>query len=224
MSQNRILAVNKAELTSREIAEMLGYTARYVRKVRARLDLPRPGRGGQHGAGNGAWIAGRSIDLDGYATVPTPSWTAGRSVGRVLEHRLVMESVLGIGLGANDVVDHIDGLTLHNSVSNLRVFASNGDHLRETLAGRPKQISASGRDRIRERVGPRVDIHRQRKERGDVRLHQVLLAALQFGIDSPHLLGTQQWLEKAGIDGSSRSSLRRALDDLYRRYEADLLR
>ena len=67
----------------------------------------------------------------------------------------------------------------------------------------------------------RIDMYRQRKERGEIRLRQILLAALSLGIDSPYLLGTHHHLQKAGIDHSSRSNLERALADLYERWGWD---
>ena len=229
MSQQRIAAVNRSDLTSGEIASMLGYTPRYVRKVRKLLDLPRPRAGAGDGVDNHQYKYGRTIDLNGYALVRAPAGHPGsRRVGMILEHRLIAERAMGRYLQDGEVVDHIDGLTLHNDPANLRVFASNGAHLRETLAGRAKRISVSGRANIvaghQHGVQIPVDTYRQRKERGDVRLHSILLAASRLGIDSPHLSGTQPFLQKAGIDASSRSNLALALVDLYSRWESDLLR
>jgi hypothetical protein len=107
---------------------------------------------------------------------------------------------------------------------NLRLFASNADHLSATLSGIAPKISEAGRRNtgIRTDLGQaivRVDMHDARRRRGDVRLRQILLAALQLGIDSPYLLGTSHHTKKAGIDLSSRSKIERALADLYSRWE-----
>jgi hypothetical protein len=140
-----------------------------------------------------------------------------------------MEREIGRLLHPAEVVDHIDGLTLHNAPENLRLFATNGDHLAATLAGRAKEISASGRQNILEQGRlpegrPRVDIHRLRRARGDLRLRAILRAALTLGPDSPFLLGTHRQLAKAGIHVLDRPTIERAWGDLCARWEADLAR
>jgi hypothetical protein len=147
----------------------------------------------------------------------------------MFEHRLVMERAIGRYLTPSEVVDHIDELTLHNVPSNLRVFDKNGDHLRETITGHTKLMSRSGRVNVmtrnlrREDFEP-VDIYYQRRKRGDVRLRQILLAALSLGIDSPFLLGTHYHLRKKQIDVSSRSTIEHALAELDQRWAWDLSR
>lgn len=232
MSQSRIRAINHAELSSKQIADMLGYTERYVRKVRQRLDLPRPGRGAQVGDKNHQFVAGRRIDFDGYALVSAPydhphaRNRPNRRTKLIFEHRMVMEKILGRYLQPQEVVDHIDGLTLHNAPNNLRLFASNGDHLRATISGMPHRVSAAGLASISARhqgaICSPVDIYRLRKVRGDVRLRQILLAALILGTNSPFLSGTHRHLGKAQIDIGSRSSLEQAWADLSARWESDL--
>lgn len=214
--------------TSDEIAAIVGCPPKYVQKQMIRFDLPRLNRGARLGEKHRDWVGGRSIDLDGYALVAAPEGHAtARKIGVMLEHRLIVERHLGRHLRAEEVVDHIDGLQLHNDPSNLRVFPDNSAHLSATLAGRRPEWSEAGkacqsvyRDR---RKGRRyADIYRLRKERGDVRLRQILLAWLQFEPDSPHLLGTRHLLEKTGTDPLSRPSLERAWADLSARWEADL--
>jgi hypothetical protein len=143
----------------------------------------------------------------------------------MFEHRLVLEQTLGRYLLPEEVVDHIDGLTLHNAPENLRLFASNADHLSATKAGCGPRLSAAGSRNtgIRTDLGKeieRVDMHATRRKRGDVRLRQILLAALSLGIDSPYLSGSSPHTKKAGIDMTSRSTIERALADLYARWEA----
>jgi hypothetical protein len=145
------------------------------------------------------------------------------------EHRLVVEQDLGRYLRPEEVVDHRDGLTIHNALSNLRVFPTNADHLRETLAGRVQRLSRSGKQNILERFGPPegralVDTYRLRKEAGDVRLRQILLLALSLGIDSLFLCGTTHHTKKAGIDMSSRSKIKLALAELDQRWAQVLAR
>ena len=134
-----------------------------------------------------------------------------------------MEKKIGRELGKLEVVDHIDGLHLHNHPSNLRLFQSNAEHLRATISGHVPNWSQKGIDRMNSSFAQRsesqrIDSYRQRKASGDVRLQQILLAALQLGINSPYLCGTHHHLEKVGIVEFSDSSLQRALDDLHRKY------
>ncbi len=162
------------------------------------------------------------VDLDGYVLTQTkPS--------RVSEHRQVMEKILGRELQKKEVVDHRDGITIHNAADNLRLFASNADHLRATISGRPRKFSVSGLANIGARtdlgtaIQP-VDTHHRRKARGDVRLLAILRAALELGTKHPCLCGTRHWLEQIGIDPYSHPSLELAWDGLMSRYEADLAR
>jgi hypothetical protein len=147
----------------------------------------------------------------------------GKNIPRIREHRLVMEQVLGRYLLPTEIVDHADGLTLHNAPANLRLFASNAAHLKETPTGKVPRWSDEGRANmfLRHRPGATlqlVDIHRQRIASGDVRLHQILLLALSLGTDSPFLLGTIRHTTKAGIDMSSRSTIEHALAVLFQKW------
>lgn len=217
--------------TSRDIADIVGLSPRYVRKVMARMGLPRRSEGAQIGERNHQFRGGRRIDCDGYAVVSAPEGhpyarkrKGSSSPGIILEHRLVVERKLGRFLHPQEVVDHIDGLTLHNDPSNLRLFGQNADHISVTCVGKPPKISERGRRNIGRRtdlgitIEP-VDMHSIRRKRGDVRLRQILLAALRLGTDSPFLLGSSHHTKKAGIDLSSHSTITRALDDLYARWE-----
>ena len=128
--------------------------------------------------------------------------------------------MLGRYLDPSEVVDHIDGLHLHNAPANLRVFGSNADHLRATITGKIPSWSDQGLHRMnsthrQRKQQQQVDSYRQRKANGDVRLRQILLAASRFVIDSPYLLGTHRHLEKAQIDYSSPTTIKHALADLF---------
>jgi len=229
-----VISLYDGKRTSGEVAEIVGISKRYARKIATRYNLPRLHTGSRRGANNHQYVSGRRIDHDGYVLITAPEGhpyirtRKGRVAGTMFEHRLVLEQKLGRYLLQTEVVDHIDGLTLHNSPENVRLFSRNGDHLRETISGLAKNISLSGRKNIKERyLLPEgfqpVDTYDLRRRRGDVRLRQILLAALKLGIDSPYLFGTHRHLEKAGIDWSVRSNLERALDDLLKRWEEDLL-
>lgn len=235
MSDNTkaIISLYDGQRTSKEVSKILGLSPRYVRRIAQKYDLDRLGVGAQRGENNHQFVSGRRIDLDGYVLVTSPPnhpfarKRKDRTAGVIFEHRLILERVLGRYLLPEETADHIDGLTLHNDPSNLRLFQGNGDHLRATITGRVKQTSVSGKKNIRTRYHrdaswKQVDTHYRRRERGDVRLRQMILAALKLGIDSPFLLGTRRHFEKAGIDPTSRASLELALEQLNTRWAADL--
>ena len=221
--------------TSVEIAEILGIQPRHARKILLKYDLPRPNCGSQPGERNHEFSGGRRITTGGYVKITPPAGhkTAkprpGRESTTILEHRYVMELKLDRYLLPEEIVDHIDGLTLHNHPDNLRLFGSNAEHLRETLAGRVPQWSDAGFENMKLRhhqdvSDQSVNIYHQRKVAGAIRLRQILLTALTLGINSPYLLGSSLHTTKAGIDMSSRSTIERALDDLCVKWAWDRTR
>ena len=230
----RIAELADGELSHEEIAIAVDMSRSGLKKAIQRLGLPSRRRGGYNGERNHQFETGRRIATNGYVLVSAPAGHPNqrirkdRKTGTIPEHRLVLEGKLGRLLLRREVADHIDGLTIHNDPANLRVFASNADHLRATLSGPPKW-SPEGRAVVREGGRPlagrqRVDIHGQRRVRGEIRLRQILLAWLSLDKDSPYLSGTHKWLKKAQIDWHSRPSLERALDDLYREWGWPLAR
>lgn len=230
----QIRALASKTTSSDEIAEILNIPARDVRKYLTRYNLPRMRYGARRGEKNHQYQTGRRITLDGYALItppeghPTARQRSGRFAGYMSEHRYVMEQKIGRLLEKQEIIDHVDGLTLHNHPDNLRLFSDNTAHLQATITSSIPNWSVAGYQRMcstyRQRVSlPRVDIHRQRKVAGAVRLRQILLLALQLGTDSPYLLGTTRWLEIAGIDLSQHSTIKPALDALCQQWEWPLL-
>ncbi len=230
---DKVISLYDGKLSSVEVAAMVGFSPRHVRKIAKKYNLDRLHCGAQPHDKNHQFVSGRRIDPDGYVLVTCPSdhpyarQRTNRMVKLIYEHRLAVEHKIGRYLLPEEVVDHIDTLTLHNAPDNLRFFSGNGEHLHETIQGIPKKISLSGKQNIRLKYHQpegwkRVDIYYQRRKRGDVRLRQILLAASRLGIDSPYLLGTTYWLKKAGIFPLTDSTIERALAELYQRWEADL--
>lgn len=101
---------------------------------------------------NPAWKGGRMSDGKGYVLIYAPDHPMADSNRRVREHRLVMERMIGRYLRPEEVVDHIDGNGMNNDPSNLRLFATNAEHLATTLQGRCPEWSEEGRQRIQEAV------------------------------------------------------------------------
>lgn len=212
--------------TSTEIAEILNENAKYIQKMMLKYDLPRRSPSKVPSHRNGFYKCGRHINKDGYATVLCPpEWMSmSNKNGRILEHRLLMAKKISRNLLPLEVVDHIDGIKLHNHVDNLRLYDCNSDHLRATITGSVPQWSGSGKaaldlSRRRSLSYRPVDTHHLKVKQGDARLIEILRAALKFGIESPFLLGSSHHFEKAGIFDFSHSNLERALGDLYRKYE-----
>lgn len=227
--QQRILALCDGVRTSHEIAAIVGDSAKYVQATMLKFDAPRLKQAPPSGSRNPAYKHGRRIDRDGYVLVgsgenhPFARKRSGRTHGLIYEHRLVMEMELGRHLLPSEVVDHIDGLRLHNCPSNLRLFDSNSQHLQSTTTGRVPQWSEEGKEKLamspsRRSSIPQIHKYAEMKKSGDARLREILLAALQLGIDSPYLLGTSHHLVKAGIVDFSRSNLILELEKLYLRY------
>lgn len=227
--QKRVADLCDGARTSAQIAAMIGEKQKYVQEVAQKFDLPRRSRGSAFGELNGSYKSGRRVDRDGYVLVSAPlghpyaRLRPDRNTGMIYEHRLLMEQKLGRLLDPLEVVDHIDGLRLHNDTNNLRLFCSNAAHLTATISGQTHELSAAGREKLRtprierEHLQP-VHTYNRMKKNGDARLRQILLAVLKLGIDSPYLLGTHHHLRKAGISDFSHSSLEHELGRLSLRY------
>ena len=216
--------------TSGEIAALAGDNEKYVQRVMLKYDLPRLKQSPRTGSNNPAFVSGCVIDNDGYCIVSAPYGHPyarvrhDRNFGVIYKHRLMMEDKIQRYLEPSEVVDHIDGLRLHNSPDNLRLFSCNAEHLKATISGQIPRWSKKGKAVLGTKLHQREDsspIHtyRQMKRNGDARLRQILLALIQFGGDSPHLLGTHFHTKKAGISDLSRSNLERELEMLLSRYE-----
>jgi hypothetical protein len=155
----QVLGHAREGLRSAEIAELLGVTPKAVQKVYRRYNFPvLKNLVPLKMEDNPAWTGGMTIDRAGYRNVRMPSHPYN-NCGYVREHRLVVEAHLGRYLEPTEVVHHIDGNPANNDITNLEVFASNAEHLRETLTGKPHRISEDGRLRIAEAV--RASNHRR---------------------------------------------------------------
>lgn len=83
---------------------------------------------------NHRWKGGRCLHQGGrYVLLLRPDHPDCDRHGYIREHRLVMEQHLGRRLNRGEVVHHIDKDGQNNSIENLRLYASNGEHLSEEL-------------------------------------------------------------------------------------------
>jgi hypothetical protein len=135
-----------AGLTVKEIAQKHGVSVQPVKRILRERGIPSrpaaPRKGILAGKKNPAWSGGRRTRTDGYVMLRT-------TAGEVLEHRYVMEQLLGRSLTASEVVHHKDGNRSNNDISNLEVHTSQRNHallhgLKERerlLAGGQKQCT-----------------------------------------------------------------------------------
>lgn len=156
-------------LTAGQIADQLNVNPETVRKF-ARARGYQIQREPMTMENHPSWNGGTTVDRSGYllrrVAVDGPHGYLIRAVqkrgylgtdpnGYAPEHRIVMHEVLGRPLQPKEVVDHIDGDVRNNAPSNLRVFASNAEHLRATLKGRVPNWTPEGRSRMRGRPANR---------------------------------------------------------------------
>lgn len=132
-----ILDMAKNGFLSEEIGKRIGKTPKAVQKFFRRYKFPRLSNiVGMPMEQNPSWKGGTKL-MKGYLYKRVSTHPNGTKHGNyVAVHRLVVEEKIGRYLLPTEVVDHIDGDITNNHPDNLRVFASNADHLRETLAGR----------------------------------------------------------------------------------------
>lgn len=76
------------------------------------------------------WRGGKTRTSSGHVIVYQPDHPDARAGGRVLEHRLVMERILGRRLRREEVVHHINGNPADNRHANLQLLDSQSAHMR----------------------------------------------------------------------------------------------
>lgn len=74
------------------------------------------------------WNGGRKITTDGSIAILNHSHPHTTQDGYVLEHRLVMEKIIGRFLKPEEVVHHINKNRQDNHPENLILFKNNGEH------------------------------------------------------------------------------------------------
>jgi hypothetical protein len=145
--ESQLRELHAQQMSCAEMAPILGCGEEAIRRRLAELRLPRlPGKARPEQ--NPFWRGGYKVDGQGYILKHQPGHPHAAD-GYVRLHRLVMEKQLGRYLLPEEVVDHRDGDTSGNDPGNLRLFASNAEHLRATLAG-VKKLPAAERERRRQ--------------------------------------------------------------------------
>ena len=140
-------------LSLNQIGKKLGRDFRLVHKVLKKNGVEMRSRGCMsQGAKNPAWRGGRVIDKQGYILVYCPDHPHANNQGKVREHRLIAEKILGRYLLPTEVVHHIDDDPQNNSHDNLLLFQNNAAHLAATLKGKCPKWTEDGKRRIREAV------------------------------------------------------------------------
>lgn len=101
-----------------------------------KLKIGKANKGKLSGDKNPAWVGGRILRNDGYILVFKPEHPHANPCGYVLEHRLVMEKILGRYLKFEEVIHHKNNNHSDNREENLELFESNAVHVRhhKTLA------------------------------------------------------------------------------------------
>jgi len=141
--------------TQQKIADKLAVevdpriTAKLIYKVCKKHGIKCQRTGPRSGAGHPEWKGGRIKNKDGYIEIYCPCHPNARKHTKyILEHRLVMEEILGRYLTRREVVHHKNGKKDDNRPENLELFDCNGRHLAETLKGCIPQWTDDGKRRM----------------------------------------------------------------------------
>lgn len=159
-----ILELARNGKRSFEIAEVIGKTPKAVQKFFRRYSFPNLHNVCPRIEQEQPMWKGGLKTTKGYLYKRMPNHpNRSKHGGYVAVHRLIMEQMIGRFLSLQEVVDHIDRDTLNNDPSNLRLFPSNAEHLRVTLAGKCPRWSEEGKKKISEAVRLRHQSARDRR-------------------------------------------------------------
>jgi hypothetical protein len=89
---------------------------------RAKYCSAKCAQGWSRGAGNPAWKGGRLV-VNGYVEIYAPNHPMANRAGKVKEHRLVMEQMIGRPLLKTESVHHKNGIRHDNRPENLELWA-----------------------------------------------------------------------------------------------------
>jgi len=168
-NQGRLLDMIAEGMTAPAIADVFDVNPESIRKFARRRGLEiRPVD--QAMENHPSWAGGTTRDRRGYELVRVAhdgeygylirARRAGDRRGYAPKHRVVMHDKLGRKLEPLEVVHHKDGDIRNNDPSNLEVYVTNADHLRDTLKGKVPKWTPEGYARI----GMRTDLLRKKSE------------------------------------------------------------
>jgi len=114
------------DMTYMEIAKELGISHSTVRERILLYGIPIILRN-RRGTKSSRWKEGRYQDEVGYIHIYKPGHPDSKD-SNILEHRLVMEGMIGRRLKPEEVVHHKNGIKNDNRPENLRLFEDTGSH------------------------------------------------------------------------------------------------
>jgi transposase-like protein len=121
-----------------------GINPRTTKEALSTERFHRRNRGKHSGEKSPRWNGGKKVACGGYVLVAAKDHPLCDSCGYVMEHRLVMEKILGRYLKPEEAVHHVDGDVKNNKPDNLILFSSTGEHTAHHAALRAKvRISVS---------------------------------------------------------------------------------
>lgn len=153
----KLLEAIREGKTANELADMFLVFPETIRKFARRRNLQIQTQDmtmENHPSWNGGTTKDRQgyvlqrVDKDGPHGYLIRAIRSGDQRGYAPIHRIVMHDKLGRKLRPNEVVHHVDGNIQNNDPSNLDIYQSNADHLRDTLAGRVPNWSPEGKARM----------------------------------------------------------------------------
>lgn len=147
-----VLQLSSEGLSLKEIGRRVGTNGNRVREFLDSEGVVREYPTTRFGEKNGSWKGGRRVNNKGYVYIRSLNHPNRNHNNYVLEHRLVMEAMIGRYLLPKEVVHHKDGNKGNNSPENLQLFSENKDHLALDLKGRVPKWTAEGLSRMREGI------------------------------------------------------------------------
>ncbi len=120
-----LIKITQDHLLISEIADECDVSITTISRWAVRFDIreKRPYKGNKKGRNNPYWKGGRYKDNTwGYIWLYMPEHPNCNNKGYILEHRLVMEQVLGRLLDDNEIIRHKNKVKDDNQISNLELL------------------------------------------------------------------------------------------------------